>query len=231
MTDRPIIFSAPMVRALLDGRKTQTRRALRVPAPFDPSDEISAQIATGFIEPQFRRSDRLWVREAHYMTDDGESSFAVFAEDEARVAEHLRDMQTIIACHPHIDWSKHLRLRPSIHMPRWASRITLTVTDVRVQRLQDISEADAVAEGATSRQGAWPSPDWSMDWSEIGKRSRATGKPLTQACIALGAPRWAFASYWNDLHGPDAWAANPWVVALTFTVQRGNIDQVAACAS
>ena len=90
-------------------------------------------------------------------------------------------------------------------MPRWASRLTLTVTDVRVQRLQDISEADAVAEGCDAvlaltikrPNGAHP-----------------------------GNPRECYCDLWNSLHGHGAWDANPWVVAVTFTVQRGNIDQL-----
>jgi len=120
-------------------------------------------------------------------------------------------------------------------MPRWASRLTLIVIDVRVQRLQDISEADAEAEGATSRpkchgfQGMYPG--WSMDWSKVGERSDyATGGPgpLQERDISLGDARMAFANYWGSLNGPGAWEANPWVVALTFAVHRCNIDQMGA---
>ena len=92
------------------------------------------------------------------------------------------------------------RWRPSIHMPRSASRLTLTVTEVRVQRLQDISEEDARAEGIEGEFLPWPQGYW-------------TYRPY-------------FAELWNSLHGPDAWDANPWVVALSFTVQHGNIDQI-----
>lgn len=249
MADRPIIFSAPMVRALLDGRKTQTRRVL-TPRPGAQAQWLSAEllhsspscylatvdgqlgaqmqhplagsmrngIAIDAMSPltwirlPYAPGDRLWVREAHYMTDDGESSFAVFAENEASVAEHLRDMQTVMACHPGIDWSKHLRLHPSIHMPRWASRITLTVTDVRVQRLQEISEADAVAEGVEGDDyGAWlcyaSEPKSQTHWAD---------------------PRESYRTLWDSIHGPSAWDANPWVAAYTFTVHRCNIDQMEA---
>jgi hypothetical protein len=128
--------------------------------------------------------------------------------------------------------------RPSIHMPRWASRLTLTVTGVRVQRLQEISEADARSEGASWRLGCsgflGKDAGWSMDWSRVGEMSAFAHRkpggpakaPLTEKDISLPDARMAFASYWNSLHGPDAWDANPWVVALTFTVQRGNIDQI-----
>ena len=102
-----------------------------------------------------------------------------------------------------LDVPSGTRWRPSIHMPRWASRLTLTVTDVRVQRLQEISEEDARAEGAYPCEGGW----------SYG------GSPL-----AGTTARGAFYCLWNSLHGPDAWSANPWVCALTFTVDRRNID-------
>ena len=222
MADRPIIFSGPMVKALLAGRKSQTRRVLPLAHPkfshqnvLDPDMLVDKQYVwfwdgvhycVGASWPlPYAPGDRLWVRETHYLTDDGESEYAVFAADQGDVDEHLASMQTTMASHPSIDWSKHLRLRPSIHMPRWASRLTLTVTDVRVERLQDISEADAKAEGCDAvlaltikrPNGAHP-----------------------------GNPRECYCDLWNSLHGPGAWDANPWVVALTFNVQRGNIDQM-----
>ena len=95
--------------------------------------------------------------------------------------------------------------RPSIHMPRWASRLTLTVTEVGVQRLQDISEADAVAEGCECDVDGW----------------RDYLFPSTQCC---GTARESYRTLWNSLHGPDAWDLNPWVAAYTFTVHRCNID-------
>lgn len=200
MTDRPIIFSAPMVRALLDGRKTQTRRVLK---PQPPAGLLPEGIAiAGEAQPTgcgYRLGDRLWVREA-FRGDKGYDAYP--PQEWSRWPVHYeadgnRDTREGMGADG--------RLRPSIHMPRWASRITLTVTDVRVQRLQDISEADAVAEGADVAQ--------------------------LRMYPELGNARHWFRALWNDLHGADAWERNPWVVALTFTVQRGNIDQVAACAS
>jgi hypothetical protein len=96
---------------------------------------------------------------------------------------------------------------PSIHMPRWASRLTLTVTDVRVQRLHEISDDDAVAEGCECDSDGW----------------RDYLFPSTQCC---GTARDSYRTLWNSLHGPDAWDANPWVVAVSFSVQHGNIDQI-----
>ena len=232
MTDRLIIFSAPMVRALLDGRKTQTRRVLPLAHPkfshqnvLDPDMLVDKQyvwfwdgvhdcVGASWTLP-YAPGDRLWVREAHYLTDDGESEYAVFAADQGDVDEHLASMQTTMTSHPSIDWSKHLRLRPSIHMPRWASRLTLTVTDVRVQRLQDISEADAVAEGIQRLIGSKGPNYFTREIS--GKWSGSFNAPTAAE---------VYSDLWNSLHGPGAWDANPWVVALTFTVQRGNIDKI-----
>lgn len=97
--------------------------------------------------------------------------------------------------------------------PRWASRITLTVTDVRVQRLQEISTADARAEGVVHNNAVDPKaplPLWSVPGTDAGGRH----------------PQDAFQALWNSLHGPDAWDANPWVVVPTFTVAHGNIDNL-----
>ncbi len=201
MTDRPIIFSAPMVRALLEGRKTQTRRLLKKPATMDALAVFGPAFLTlpGNVDlVGYAPGDRLYVREAHYLTDDGDEECVVYAEDEAGLAEHreaIRQMQADLRLSD--EWAKpHLKLRPSIHMPRWASRLTLTVTEVRVQQLQEISAADVAAEGV-------------------------------EVLHYIG-PISPFRDLWNSLHGPDAWDANPWVVAVSFTVRQGNIDEVAA---
>ncbi len=231
MTDKPILFSGSMIRALLDGRKTQTRRVLKpqppqgAHSPFTwgtgpkPGYIVFQEMAGAPMHPwPYTPGDRLWVREAHYLTDDGESEYAVFAADEASVKEHFTDMQATMASHPSIDWSKHLRLRPSIHMPRWASRLTLIVTDVRVQRVQDITEGDAQAEGI-----------------ERLKSGRGFYDPTkSKGAVHLGARfDWAtdaFEVLWDSLNADRGfdWDANPWVSATTFTVHKCNIDQMEA---
>lgn len=213
MADRPILFSSPMVRAILEGRKTQTRRVLRVPAPFEPSDEISVQVATGSIEPQFRHRDRLWVRE----TWQG-LSFGDYQPTKSRVCD-LRYRAT----DPLANSEKEVRgypWRPGIHMPRWASRLTLIVTDVRVQRLQDISEADAWEEGCVRGDpdhvgGFFPAEE--PDPSGIGHRGWDNARD------------W-FADLWDSLNAKRGfgWEANPWVCAVTFTAHQCNIDQMEA---
>lgn len=216
MADRPIIFSAPMVRALLEGRKTQTRRVLRhksIGIGIAPTADGDHATWIQFHHPKggpltcvkwpYAPGDRLWVREAwsgaHYWrgTKPADRVTGCYGGD-VLVRE---DLWYWADGSP--DVGDFEPPRPSIHMPRWASRLTLTVTDVLVQRLQEISNEDAVAEGCPG----WYRPmhpdhgetDGQMPWE-------------------------AYADLWNSLHGPDAWAANPWVAAVSFTVRHGNID-------
>lgn len=158
--ERPILFSAPMIRAILDGRKTQTRRAVK--------DDEGPQLGKSYCR-YGRPGDRLWVRET-------------FCSDVVR-APHLPQ----IAYRADYDEIPALRWKPSIHMPRWASRISLEITDVRVERLQHISEEDAVAEG-------------------VG------GNPTITPCFA--AER--FRTLWESINGIGSWDANllVWVVSF-----------------
>jgi hypothetical protein len=201
LTDHPILFSAHMVRALLDGRKTQTRRLLK-PQPRQ-NDQNAWYVATraGFLYldgidldlvSRHAPGDRLWVRETlRANSNDQGARWYSYAADGADVW-------------PLTEWYKTRDTIVSIHMPRWASRITLLVTDVRVQRLQDISEADAQAEGA--------------QLGMVFEREAPTYRA-------------GFQDLWDSLNadragGAYAWAANPWVTATTFKVIKGNIYEV-----
>lgn len=247
MTDRPILFSGPMVRALLDGRKTQTRRIIK-PQPFasgyyDGEIEINViqandqypkafrfnanavgggAILEEVFEPRINAGDRLWVRENVSAYDDVEAdSLALIYEadelkvslgDRHSVSEDVGEKWWLLNAYrtdnPDIDGGKRV---PSIHMPRWASRVTLIVTDVHVKRLQDISEAEAIAEGA-------------KQYSSSTKLSRAFNPDWK------GIYRQGYAELWNAINGPGSWEANPWVAAYTFSVIRQNIDQIARAA-
>jgi hypothetical protein len=231
MTDRPIIFSAPMVNALLEGRKTQTRRVLKPKPEFlgcagdwDDAeewgweDEDGGHISVFDIRLPCITGDRLWVRE-----DEDGGHISVFdirlpyiTGDRLWVREAINktsepgdvfyraDYEAA-----HGDSGKGLGWRPSIHMPRWASRLTLTVTDVRMQRLHDITEADAVAEGVESGMTSH-----GLMWKAYGDKPNCWMESARQSYIRL----------WESIHGTDAWHANPRVVALTFTVEKRNID-------
>jgi hypothetical protein len=197
--DRPILFSAPMVQALLAGAKTQTRRIIK-PQPIDikigQSIVPSACGKCLYGQP----GDRLWVREA----------FAFYGMEASTLPPVFYraddDTKPGWATPPDIRW------RPSIHMPRWASRITLEITEVRVQRLQEISEEDAKAEGvgqAFLTKGLY----WQGGTALIDQRN-----PTFNPSVAIAGSRAAFAMLWESIHGPGAWKANPWVWALSFRV-------------
>jgi hypothetical protein len=226
LTDRPILFSAPMVWALLDGRKTQTRRVLKsIPYNRD-GDSVNIDMAPtarytqgsdgrwyyAFDHPKggpltahvarFAVGDRLWVKETWRTNKVADELPPRLLSGEGRVwFEADRD-----------NCDAHGRIRQSIFMPRWASRLTLIVTEVRVERLNDCSEADAIAEGI-------------HQW----RHHPVEGEPF-QGFKAFGReplhrdPRLAYRDLWNSINGPGAWEANPWVVAVTFTVEQRNID-------
>lgn len=208
MRERPILFSGPMVRALLAGRKTQTRRVVKGEAlrwldeaGFEPA--FVADPANSLC-PYGVAGDRLWVKETHaivprtaYAMSDG-------------VQQTLKPGGDHDAAVYAAGWerSKPGRWRPSIHMPRWASRLTLEITEVRVERLQDISEADAIAEG----------PGF------VGKVTGEVCESVASHRLG-GGPRWKnardwYADLWNHINGPDSWDANPWVWAVSFNVLR-----------
>ena len=211
MTERPILFSAPMVRALLAGTKTQTRRAIK-PQPDDNFYPIDVGLyhplrigrdgeerpmperfgayddQDDYPCPYGKPGDTLWVREAWGLMGLGGLSSRptplfkpglVFAADSTE---------------------KPLRWRPSIHMPRWASRITLRVTSVRVERVQDITEDDARDDGVCS----------TVHFDEAVSTAAAMG--TGDVC------RHAFRLLWVSINGAESWEANPWVWVVGFEV-------------
>jgi hypothetical protein len=199
--DRPILFSAPMVRALLAGTKTQTRRIVK-PQPSLSSTEaflgldgiwrFSHPTARGPVSheaddvrcPYGQPGDRLWVRETHYIIGEVGEVFYRATNDSS--------------LSPPLQW--HGRWKPSIHMPRAASRITLEVTGVRVERLQDISEEDAQAEGLIPLSDG-SDRTWTVDGTARSEYETA---------------REAYRHLWEDINGFGSWDSNPWVWAVEF---------------
>lgn len=205
MTERPIIFSAPMVRALLAGTKTQTRRGASKPVRhpdlgnwYTPGALVLEHEPQHVIEracPYGQPGDRLWVRETwaecarrQPLTDEDlpwqqHGRILVYAAD-----PEWNGARLFVCADGVARWAKPERWRPSIFMPRWASRITMEVTGVRVERLQDISEADAIAEGCTNS-------------------------------LHLPGGRFANENYqhlWWQINGDGSWEANPWVWVVEF---------------
>jgi len=168
--ERPIIFSAEMVRAILEGRKTQTRRPIK-PQPPNAKDQqvwpnkdggwsywINDSVWQDIKCPYGRRGDRLWVRETWRVSSESNyypiGKKRLWIEYKAGVKIGFRQcIDTFSVSDNEISkraWGKYKAgtWRPPFHMPRWASRITLEITEVRVERAQDITEKDAIAEGA-----------------------------------------------------------------------------------
>jgi hypothetical protein len=167
MKERPILFSGPMVRAILDGSKTQTRRTFKGTTehkgPYNPAYMEAHQQANGWgsICPHGTPGDRLWVRETFAMNEAKAGPPVVYRADHG-------EAQSVFVERPHsAEWDVvATRWRPSIFMPRAASRILLEITDVRVQRLQEISEEDARAEGY-DRSHAFPREWFALLWERI----------------------------------------------------------------
>ncbi|PYF04978.1 hypothetical protein BJ122_102204 [Rhodopseudomonas faecalis] len=199
MADRSIRFPAPMILAALDGRKTQARQLAwgknnrQRGVLTDPKDCFEKPTPWQALKP----GDRLWVKEAFAQVGTVDPPWLVTKADYPECAKIYG-----FDCIPETIEEVGYRWRPSIHMPRWASRLTLIVTGVQIERLQDISEADAVAEGCRGTLGA--NSEFPDEWDP--------------------SPAEEFRDLWSSLYGPEAWAANPEVVAITFRTIRANID-------
>lgn len=229
MCERGIIFNAEMVRAVLEGRKTQTRRAIKH-QPFIDGDfwkmdhagwgrglqlaphGAKAELYLANHCPFGAIGDRLWVRET-WMPDaprDGTWGDVEFygckglplsmIPKRFRKPEHCIHRATW-------DGSEMVGWTSSIHMPRWASRITLEITGVRVERLQDISESDAVAEGIEPLPLEPDMPQFYHEYFPIGIKNGLR-------CNMSAAS--SFSGLWEAIYGKESWQANPWVWVIEF---------------
>ncbi|EOA2991850.1 hypothetical protein ACHZIB_003271 [Yersinia enterocolitica] len=209
MNEKPILFNAEMVQAILSGRKTQTRRIMKVqPEPsksrsgdyWFPCNKMQSMVHVSDLLPgnpympdahEFFSTccplggigDQLWVREAFAAGLCTESTLAY------RATHKTEDLEE--------GWGETIKWTPSIHMPRWASRIDLLITGVRVERLQDISQEDAQAEGMelTGWRPTYSDPDSGGEYE---------------------TPYDNFAELWTSIYGEESWQANPWVWVINF---------------
>lgn len=244
MKPNPIIFSAPMVRALLEGRKTQTRCYARAATERAPYNATWAP-DSGF--KKTRRVGQVWSLHSPYLVGSrllhGTARCPYKPGDLLWVREELERARGEVVGYPsdcawlpNTPWTWKKNILQAPFMPRWASRLTLRVTNIRAERLQDISREDAISEGASMRpacNGCMSRYDgWSMDWSRVGAPSKfGVNGTLTEQCISLGDPQGAFLSYWTDLYGEHetkSVGANPWVWVYGFEVIQQNVDAVMA---
>jgi hypothetical protein len=216
-----MLYSAPMVRGLLNDTKNQTRRVVKqqivqddrfvggfkLIGPGGVETAIDGPLAS-FQSPYGSPGDRLWVRETFcpiYPQDPTYNSGRPIEYDYAATYQHGNRLGDSLGVKK--------RWKPSIHMPRRASRITLEITGVRVERLQDISEADAIAEGVESftYRGLTTYHNYALsdEWAEVS--------PM------LESPIESYQTLWESINGPDSWAENPWVWVVEFKrVESGN---------
>ncbi|MGZ8220036.1 MAG: hypothetical protein ACXWT0_00160 [Methylobacter sp.] len=218
MKERSILFNTEMVRAILDERKVQTRRVIKpqptkilkrnpasaslefckwpaVQGSFDPD---SGYLDRPLLCPYGNKNDRLWVRETYQgpLVSEDEQSDYYANSDKYRSPKYCEYKADGGATPEFMTGDDDLvcRWRPSIHMPRWASRIILEITNIRVEKLQDISEEDAEAEGIS-----WLSDSFEHD---------RTAELLTPSAI--------YSFLWESINGAGSWDANPWVWVIDF---------------
>lgn len=215
MKERPMLFSGPMVRALLDRSKTQTRRFVKTqpsvlgddfPGPRGKNGMSRAYLphldfhraAMPEVCPYGQPGDRLWVREA-FRTEEGSDhikpSLLVAMDGRNLCVPYWRDADLEGNNFSHsLDGLRPGKYRPGMFMPKAASRITLEITGVRVERLQDISGSDALAEGV----------------------GQPVGTPLAHGSATDAWNQRAYSALWEQINGPGSWAANPWVWVIEF---------------
>jgi hypothetical protein len=184
--ERPILFSAPMIRAILDGSKTQTRRIVKI--KYDGCGDPIMPNDPRLPCPFGSVGQHLWVRETW-------APHADIPNGTIYRADPGGDYQ---------DNSDGFKWHPSIHMHRWRSRITLEITDVRVERLQDISDEDAECEGIKPIVELGQLPAW-QHTSSLSTRHVKSIDPITP-----------YKHLWESINGPCSWSANPHVWAITF---------------
>jgi hypothetical protein len=226
--ERPILFKGDMVRAILSGQKTMTRRVMKpqfsteslpeeIPATSSEGWQVGGHSGLwwdgdwpneGVKCPYGKPGDHLWVRETFRCNGWATDVATIFY----RASE--RNSYTEMCEQFPVDGKKPLpvdsKWRPSIFMPRWASRITLEITDIRVERLQDISEIDAKSEGVSincSKQNHWSCDDHSGEWIRY---------PFSYDNEPAYSAKESFQSLWKSINGAGSWDANPWVWVIEF---------------
>jgi hypothetical protein len=255
-----------MVLGCIEDRKTNTRRLFKV-YPRDktgitsPAEEVIRfddgtfhYLSTGGLSgpypcPYGAPGDLLYVREAHYLTDDGDAETVVYATDPALVAQHINEVgNTSSRLGLGETWLRpHLKLRPGIHMPRWASRLTLEITRVEVERLHDISEADAIAEGVYRSKPDDEDLTWFHDHQQEHLGRAPTKDELDGFSEGVWmvpgvpqgwgrtkaerqrdqwgpTPQYCYRKLWEHINGADSWTANPWCWSIHFRVHKQNVD-------
>ncbi|PXW42032.1 hypothetical protein DET57_11424 [Klebsiella oxytoca] len=238
MTERGMIFNGEMVRAILDGRKTQTRRIMKnQPAgEYPETPALVRSVGDGFQWyghygescvfhcPYGAVGDRIWVRETWATLGNEDGCCVDWEENLCKGGERSAARIYRASCEqrpgdygpwsipddaywkPHTEYQKFEGAwRPSIHMPRWASRILLEITDVHVERLNSISESDARFEGVGSAIWFAAKGVPEDEWTSLSEHGAAQASHINR-----------FATLWESIYGEESWKANPWVWVIEF---------------
>lgn len=199
-----MIFNGEMVRAILDDRKTQTRRPVKLPVHDKnlgcelAGNELAGELSAGnYLNSAFGKpGDRIWVRETFRVHSRATDVATLVYKASVRNSwtEQTHRVPVSVCNKP----ATPEKWTPSLHMPRWASRILLEITDVRVERLREISQADAEAEGVGKlKKGFWK--NYQPGWTEFQLTARGS-----------------FATLWKSIYGDESWYADPWVWVVEF---------------
>ncbi|HEY8606593.1 MAG TPA: hypothetical protein VIM12_05705 [Noviherbaspirillum sp.] len=231
MKERPILFSAPMVRAILDGTKTQTRRVVKLPhqnplgqwepttvggptmttsaGQTIPEQDAIFHTRTGdtLMCPDGGPGDRLWVRENGWERPERTARMLRDGADTWPPYEY--DVEPVTCCTRGDLRQWGWKRRPSIHMPRWASRITLEIAGIRIERLNDCSETDAIAEGI---EGC----DVVINGRSQGKTWLDYSLKCDDPCEWFSSPIVSYRTLWEQINGAGSWDLNPWVWVVEF---------------
>ncbi|HCF8138637.1 TPA: hypothetical protein NIU90_000451 [Klebsiella oxytoca] len=228
MKERGMIFNAEMVRAILDGRKTQTRRIVKL----QPDEDGLAKVTNGpWVDTSERNyrcpfgdvGDRIWVRETFQGPLFDYEQMEAYLEDSSRFEKPEFCQYAADGGHrpEYQDAEDNLRhgWRPSIHMPRWASRILLEITNVRVERLNAISEEDAQREGVHTE--VWDQTVVARNYAARDEFFQFWSEDMPHYVEMNQLYGSSFGSLWESIYGAENWLANPWVWVIEFKRVEG----------
>lgn len=246
MKERGMIFNGEMVRALLSGRKTQTRRPVKFPVHDKnlgcelAGNELAGELSAGnYLNSAFGKpGDRIWVRETWAILGNEDGCCIDWEEKLCKADERSAARIYRASCEQRpgnyglwsipddADWKPHTKdyqyegaWRPSIHMPRWASRILLEITNVRVERLNAISEEDAQREGVHTE--VWDQTVVARNYAARDEFFQFWSEDMPHYVEMNQLYRSSFRSLWESIYGAENWLANPWVWVIEFERVEG----------
>jgi len=231
LKSKPILFSGPMVRAIFEGRKFVTRRIIKPQPEFE----------SGYEAPHEHQVGVMWKSDEAHLIDDfvkmspyGKRGDLLWVRENCAYGNQLEACNDLVLYAADYDREVSWRWKPSIHMHRWASRITLVIKDIRVERLQDISEEDAKFEGVFTDDQRPEEHDYKNN-SILCTRCAGTGLHndvgpnlgviFDVDCTKCDTNKKKFKNLWGAINGFESWDTNPWLWVVDFMPYQCNIDE------